>query len=82
VRPASHHRSSVAPCPLLPSAAGALKLVHDCVMMLSPFILEQLLKELQSGGSRACLRIPAAFSPAAAVLCACAPWFACRMGME
>lgn len=34
------------------AAAGALKLVHDCVMMLSPFILEQLLKELQGGGSR------------------------------
>ncbi|PRW61038.1 multidrug resistance-associated 1 isoform X8 [Chlorella sorokiniana] len=32
--------------------AGVLKLVHDCVMMLSPFILEQLLKELQGEGSR------------------------------
>lgn len=48
------HTVSQPPCVvLLPAAAGVLKLVHDCVMMLSPFILEQLLKELQGEGSRA-----------------------------
>lgn len=48
------HTVSWSPCVLLlPATAGVLKLVHDCVMMLSPFILEQLLKELQGEGSRA-----------------------------
>ena len=32
-------------------AAGLLKLVHDCVMFLGPFILQQLLIFLERGGS-------------------------------
>lgn len=32
-------------------AVGILKLAHDCVMMVGPFILEQLLKNLQNDGS-------------------------------
>ena len=31
--------------------AGLLKLVHDIVMFLGPFVLEQLLKYLQRGGT-------------------------------
>ena len=31
--------------------AGLLKLVHDVVMFLGPFVLEQLLKYLQRGGT-------------------------------
>lgn len=31
--------------------AGIVKLVHDCIMFLGPFVLEQLLKFLENGGS-------------------------------
>ncbi|EFN56982.1 hypothetical protein CHLNCDRAFT_143584 [Chlorella variabilis] len=31
--------------------AGVVKLAHDCVMFLGPFLLEVLLKHLQAGGS-------------------------------
>lgn len=32
-------------------AAGLLKLVHDCVMFLGPFVLQQLLIFLEKGGT-------------------------------
>lgn len=32
-------------------SAGLLKLVHDCVMFLGPFVLEQLLIFLEKGGT-------------------------------
>lgn len=38
--------------------AGFIKLVHDCVMFLGPYVLEQLLKYLENGGS-ACEHCPA-----------------------
>lgn len=38
-------------------AAGLLKLVHDCVMFLGPFVLQQLLIFLEKGGS-ACKPFP------------------------
>ncbi len=31
--------------------AGLIKLVHDCVMFLGPFVLEQLVKYLENGGT-------------------------------
>ena len=31
--------------------AGFIKLVHDCVMFLGPFVLEQLLIYLEKGGT-------------------------------
>lgn len=31
--------------------AGFIKLVHDCVMFLGPFVLEQLLIFLEKGGT-------------------------------
>ena len=31
--------------------AGLVKLVHDAIMFLGPFVLEQLLKFLENGGS-------------------------------
>ena len=34
---------------------GFLKLVHDMVMLAGPFVLQQLLRNLQSGGSRCAL---------------------------
>ena len=40
---------------------GALKLVHDMVMLSSPFVLQRLLQNLQDGGSRCAL---AHYSPA------------------
>jgi len=33
-------------------AIGVLKLVHDMVMLSSPFVLQRLLQNLQDGGSR------------------------------
>ncbi|MEW5309623.1 MAG: hypothetical protein WDW38_001500 [Sanguina aurantia] len=32
--------------------AGAIKLVHDCIMFMSPFLLGRLLKHMGAGGSR------------------------------
>ena len=41
-------------CPCFPfslAAAGTVKLAHDAVMFLGPFLLEQLLRHLQARGS-------------------------------
>lgn len=46
-------------------AAGAIKLVHDVVMFLGPFLLEQLLRHLQERGSGK----PCHAMPCYAVLC-------------
>ena len=40
--------------------AGLLKLVHDIVMFLGPFVLEQLLKYLQRGGTICKAGLPSA----------------------
>ena len=48
------------PCPPpFRTAAGVVKLLHDCVMFLGPFILELLLKHLQTDGSGECSGRPA-----------------------
>lgn len=50
-------------------AAGLLKLVHDCVMFLGPFVLQQLLVFLEKGGS-ACKKSSEICTPIATFLAA------------
>ena len=41
--------------------AGLVKLVHDCVMFLGPYVLEQLLKFLENGGTACKLAVLSCF---------------------